>query len=272
VTRFNKPFSNGPLVRLLTNPFYAGRLRWKDVMAAGTHPPLIPQAMFDQVQDVLRRRGRDVVRRGSKFLLVGVARCSTCGELMSAEQHGKLLYYRCRGSTRLTNRCHAPYSPGRKTHEALESVYLRLVPTTEFKQRVIRQVTDHASAGLADNERSRQTLRLELVSLMGRETRLASMFADGLLDADAYELAQGRIAKDRVDLTSRLDAIGDRDVRAITRLAAHLERASSVWEIHLALSLDQQRRLAQAIFSDLRLSADGISDYRVDPSLTEQAA
>lgn len=48
-----KPFSRGALFHLLRNPVYIGRIRHKDLVHEGLHPPILERALFDAVQDKL---------------------------------------------------------------------------------------------------------------------------------------------------------------------------------------------------------------------------
>jgi site-specific DNA recombinase len=85
--------------RVLTNPTYLGRIRWRDQDFISTHEPLIEQSTFDQAQAILTERGEDASRRRgnrSDFLLSGVVRCGHCGRAyigMSARGKGGLYHY-----------------------------------------------------------------------------------------------------------------------------------------------------------------------------------
>jgi site-specific DNA recombinase len=73
--------------RVLTNPTYLGRIRWRDQIFDASHEPLIDQELFDQAQAILSERGEDASRRRgnpSDFLLSGLVRCGSCGRAYSA--------------------------------------------------------------------------------------------------------------------------------------------------------------------------------------------
>jgi hypothetical protein len=53
-----KPIARSMLPRLLSNPFYTGLFRFADETHDGTHQPLVSKALFDEVQNVMARRGR----------------------------------------------------------------------------------------------------------------------------------------------------------------------------------------------------------------------
>jgi recombinase/recombinase-like zinc beta ribbon protein len=88
--------------RVLTNPTYLGRIRWRNQDFASEHEPLIDPDTFQQAQTILAERGSDASRRRgnrSDFLLSGVIRCGHCGRAyIGMSAHGKggtYDYYAC---------------------------------------------------------------------------------------------------------------------------------------------------------------------------------
>ena len=57
-SRNGKPMGISSFWGMLTNPFYAGRLRYKGEAVAGSHEPLIDMRLFDAVQRRLGDRNR----------------------------------------------------------------------------------------------------------------------------------------------------------------------------------------------------------------------
>lgn len=58
-SRNEKPIGVSALWKILTNPFYMGIIEHKKTRHTGQHQPLISQALFTVVQDVLARRCRN---------------------------------------------------------------------------------------------------------------------------------------------------------------------------------------------------------------------
>lgn len=50
---------------MLTNIFYAGRLRWGEIEVSGNHPALVSEKLFDTVQSVLAKRYRNPGVKGT---------------------------------------------------------------------------------------------------------------------------------------------------------------------------------------------------------------
>ena len=100
--------------RILQNPVYAGTLvqgRQRVVsykvhqtvevpregwyVVEGTHPPIVPPALFRRAQDLARRDTRRAPGRGEVHLFAGLLRCADCGKAMSRKTARNLAYYTC---------------------------------------------------------------------------------------------------------------------------------------------------------------------------------
>jgi len=103
---FGKVFHNGYLVRILKNPFYVGRFYWQGKLFAGTHKPLITQALFDQVQTVFEGHNRPKQRR-RQFAFGGLLQCAYDNCRVTAElKKNRYTYYHCTG---YRGKCELPY-------------------------------------------------------------------------------------------------------------------------------------------------------------------
>jgi len=81
VAHGGKPFTKGRLFRLLTNPVYIGKIDFKKQIYEGEHGAIVEAAIWDQVQQILQRNGRNggaEVRDSYGALLKGLLRCASC--------------------------------------------------------------------------------------------------------------------------------------------------------------------------------------------------
>ncbi len=90
-----KKQGGGPLIRstfytMITNPFYAGLIRYKGQLYPGNHQPMISLEEFDHIQRILGRAGKP---RPSKheFAFTGIIRCGECGCRITAEYKTKFI-------------------------------------------------------------------------------------------------------------------------------------------------------------------------------------
>jgi hypothetical protein len=92
---------------MLRTRLYMGEFEWKGLRYPGIHPPLVPRAAWDRVQDILSGRARPRRRRRRQELLfsgiVYCGRCATDGrrfQLVGEVQKERYVYYHCEGCRR----------------------------------------------------------------------------------------------------------------------------------------------------------------------------
>lgn len=102
IPQVGKPFTKGRIFRLLTNPIYCGKVRFRNQIYDGQHEAIIDVRTWDRVQQILTSNGHSggrEVRNGSDVVPKGLLRCACCGEEMiptrqvKGTQHRR--YYVC---------------------------------------------------------------------------------------------------------------------------------------------------------------------------------
>lgn len=87
------------IYKILTNPFYAGQIRWKGKLYQGNHIPVLSKADFQRVQLLIGKA--DPVKAQTKtFPYTCLLRCGVCGKSVTAEHKIKpsgreYTYYHC---------------------------------------------------------------------------------------------------------------------------------------------------------------------------------
>jgi site-specific DNA recombinase len=84
--RGGRSFNTTSLHKLLTNVAYAGKVRYKQEVHPGEHPAIVEEALWQQVQGLLRQGGTTngtSVRQPSRALLQGLLSCRACACAMS---------------------------------------------------------------------------------------------------------------------------------------------------------------------------------------------
>ncbi len=176
--------SRNYLRRLLKNPAYVGKAvsrrrvrvdgveheqppdRW--IVAEGLHEPIVSQAVFDRVQEVLARHreawGQVAQAARGRYLLTGLLVCGVCGRHMSRRR----AYYRCNGGVE-RNGCQQPQVPARIVEEQVRDAITaaaRFSPellneADERRQREPRE--GQLQRALRQREQERKRLALEFV-------------------------------------------------------------------------------------------------------------
>jgi site-specific DNA recombinase len=96
-TKVGKPWGHMAVRTVLRNRVYLGEVFFRDAWHPGLHQPLVDQATFDAVQELMAERGEAHSKRASNasdYLLVSRVRCLRCGKrFVGAAAHGKLHRY-----------------------------------------------------------------------------------------------------------------------------------------------------------------------------------
>lgn len=109
-----KPLCHNAIRNLLRNPFYTGNFVWGGKKYSGKYPPMISEAEFEQMQDIIdpKHTSRPKIEP-YRFLLRGMLTCAECGHAIVTEKKIKKLsdgttkeYYYCHCCDKsLENRC-----------------------------------------------------------------------------------------------------------------------------------------------------------------------
>jgi site-specific DNA recombinase len=131
VAHGGKPFTKGRLFRLLTNPVYIGKIDFKKQIYEGEHGAIVEAAIWDRVQQILQRNGRNggaEVRDSYGALLKGLLRCASC-------DGGMIRTYKTKDSRRYRH-----YVCAHTQEQGSANCQTKSVAEPAIKALVIRQV------------------------------------------------------------------------------------------------------------------------------------
>jgi hypothetical protein len=80
---------------LLQNPFYSGIMRYNGEFFEGKHEPIITKRLFDEVQEVMRRKSKPQAKGLKPCTYRGLFRCGECGCFITTETQKGHNYLRC---------------------------------------------------------------------------------------------------------------------------------------------------------------------------------
>ncbi len=262
--------------RVLTNPTYLGRIRWRDQDFESTHEPLIDQSVFEQAQAILAERGSDATRRRgnrSDFLLSGVIRCGHCGRAyigMSARgKGGTYHYYACTARQK--------YGPKacqgeRVSREKLETAVLRQL-TGIYRDGPLIHDALGAAQEQAQRERpaldeQRRAITTEITRIERSTERYFEAFEQGRLSPERCEQRVSRLNARLDDLHAQQSELADdgADEATYAPTAADLAATASQLESVIADGEPEKTKaLLRILIAELRVNGktDIQPTYRV---------
>lgn len=208
--RPSKPLGKNTLYKLLTNPYYAGVIRYKGALHPGVHEQLIEPALFDQVQSLLKARNAWMTRHVQHaHHLKGLLHCGSCGSRMLLDfatnpRGTTYAYFICSGRAARETACTRRAVPVQFAERLVEDSY-RDITITEADYLHLASEVDAAfdeQSAVRDQEFADLTAnrsRLEAES----DKLLAAHFADAI-DLPTLKRHQDRIRAGLADIEQRL--------------------------------------------------------------------
>jgi DNA invertase Pin-like site-specific DNA recombinase len=211
--RSSAPLTSDQLSAILRNPFYVGIIRLKATgeVFAGNHKPLVPKALFDQVQGILSGRCYPRVQI-NRFLFRRLITCERCGRSLTGERKKGHVYYRC----------HDAGCPGVSIKEErlnelvrIELGHLKLDDGDigDFRELIEeerRREDESADGRLEQVER-------DLGHIKERMERLTDAVLDGTIEKATYDERKGLLIAQKLELTERHKQVGSTIWQAVAK-------------------------------------------------------
>jgi site-specific DNA recombinase len=204
-----QPFTKTSLQRLLTNPIYVGKVRYKDEIHDGEQPALIDTGTFQRVQALLLRNGRTggaPVRNQFAAILKGLLRCVPCGCAMTPAHTTKgakrYRYYTCvNAQKRGWQVCPSKSIPAAEI-EALVLEQIRCIGRDPaLLHETLSQAQKQEDSRLAELDAERRMLERDLARWHADMQRLSEQL--GGAGGDRSVIARLADLQERIDMAER---------------------------------------------------------------------
>jgi site-specific DNA recombinase len=169
-TRSGRPWQFKPILTVLRNRTYLGRVNFRGTWSDSNHPPLVEQGLFDAAQAILAERGEDVSKRASNssdYLLTDLVVCGTCGSHFAGTRatgrNATYRYYTCGGRQRYgTKSCAADRLPAQALDDAVVRSLLSASEDTDLFAEAISEAQERADLDESPHDAERAALQAEL--------------------------------------------------------------------------------------------------------------
>jgi len=265
-----KPLPLGTLHRMLTNRYYIGKVRFKEVEYDGKHPGLISAALFERVQSMLAAHGRaGEKQRIHDHYLKGSVWCGECGSrliLSNAKNHQGIIYpyFICIGRQQKRTNC------GQKA--VLVSTVEQLVEdhwqTVQLSPDYLDQLSDACRLEFArsheqiDQERAVASRQLQMLREQQRKL-LQAHYADAI-PLELMRSEQQRLTEDVTRTEARVAASSVAFEAVETNLQGCLALLRDCYRAYRTAQPELRRQLNQAVFTRLIISNRGIVDSELE--------
>lgn len=192
---------------------YSGKDVSKDewIIVENTHEPIIPRAMWEQTQDMLKRRGRTTALSKTVSLFAGFLVCGDCGRAMSKTTKGDNVYYVCGTHKRCSSKLCTAH---RIQHNTLKNIIITdinlILSKIEALNKIVEAEEQNNKEKQAPNKKSQlHGLTIQLDKLKARKRSLYDDYKEGLIDKEEYIIYKSDCDSRISDINTLIDRLSE---------------------------------------------------------------
>ena len=254
--------SGGKIMRdkaswILSNPFYYGHFRYAGEIHEGTHEPLVAKKLFDQVQEVWKKRSHSWHEERPVKPYTGLFRCGECGMMITAElkkkfypttnHHATYVYYRCTKKSK-DQKCFQPFireeALDRQISDLLQTASLPKDWAAKMLLKLDEEKVDAAhsyGACVADKQTEIRVITTKL-------QRLLDSYLDQDIDRDDYRSRKAKFLSEKKTLEESVTRLQHTQTAWLEPMRAWVKEASEAEQIARGEDKNAKKVLAGKIF------------------------
>ena len=263
LTSGSKPLKRDRISFILSNPFYYGHFRYAGEIHEGIHQPVISKKLFDQVQIVLKQRGKPQKTKNTPQPFCGLLRCGTCNMMITGECKVKkqknnnvhyYTYYHCSKKSKVI-KCSEPCI----RQEALDSQLSSLLQTVSLptdwavvlRSMIEKDKTDSAQSVTAFVHEAREQIKTIQIKL----ERLLDSYLEQDIERQIYLEKKSQLMSEKKSLEEKSSTLEQKQTGWIEPMQQWINQAENLPQIARDHDLVAKKVMAKEIFgSNLLLS------------------
>lgn len=233
--------SDSSLHRILTNPEYYGVIRRKGKLYPGKHRPLVSQAIFNQVQDIIHGRGRPRKQKHN-FTYRDFLTCDVCGcKVTAGISKGKYIYYRC---TNGKDKCDQHKTYWKKDHvkDEFEQFFTQFTLDPVLAEKSFKLYREQKLSSSGYKKHSQTAIKEQLNALSQRLIRLENMYLEDRIVSDRFDEKKLAIENETAQLKVLLKQKRQRETGTTLELLSELKNQATQLSTIFKNGDDQVRR------------------------------
>ena len=263
-TKGNKKIHKSAWGAIFHNRFYLGEtwLRAGDVPVKGNHTPLVDEATFNRVQEVLGNhdKHRKHTRR-HKYLLKGLAYSLEADSPCWAETNPKkkISYYRSRSKVNGSQIYYNAKQIEKQLLNIVRDITISETSRQEWRKDIQKWFDDEDNSN-----KEKQQAEARLVKLRRMEQNLQQLMLEDEITLDDFKNHRKKIEAERVREQYIVDSIGQKQHLIMADFEVALQLAVELDFLFENASFEEKRLICETVFKRIYLKEGNISDYELN--------
>ena len=257
LTKGKLNFPKDRVKRILKNPFYYGNFNYNGELFEGRHEPIISKKLFDQVQEVMKKRGRPQVKPKVEKPFLGLLHCGECGMMITGENQIKYYkgtnrevtycYYHCTKKNKL-KKCFQPYIREDKVEDQLSALLKKVSLRKDWAGQMLKRLgkeESDLSQSANDFVKEKET---DLSGIKIKLQFVLDSFLDQVIDRESYLVKKEELLSKKKVLEEQIAAFNKNRFSWLEPMRGWINEAKDCDKVALGVDKIAKKDLALKIF------------------------
>src|SRR3989344_5023225 len=256
-SRGNKNLKRDRISFILSNPFYVGLFRYAGEIHEGKHQPVVSKKIFDQVQEILKQRGRPHHKtKNEPQVFCGLLKCGTCGMGITGEYKVKrqkngnehyYIYYHCTRKNKLV-KCKEPCIRQESLDKQISSLLQKFSLREDWAADLLKVLEKDKTENAQSSATFVQENRNKVVDIQTKLQRLLDGYLEQDIDREIYREEKAKLLSEKKSLEEQTTNLEQKRTGWIEPMQEWIKEASSLPKIARESNLFAKKVAAKEIF------------------------
>ena len=253
---------------LLSNPFYYGHFRYAKEVYEGKHEPIIAKKLFDEVQEVLKQRGRP--RHKTEIepqIFCGLLKCDTCGMMITGEYRVKkqkngnvhdYIYYHCTKKNKAI-KCPEPCIRQEELEKQISSLLQKVSLRTDWAEKLNARMEKDKTKSVQSVSAFVQESENKIKIFNTKLQRLLDGYLEQDIEREIYRQEKAKLLSEKKSLEEKIVRFEQKQNDWLEPMARWINYAQNIEKIARDSNLLEKKVAVKEIFgSNLRLASRAV--------------
>ncbi len=245
---------------LLQNPFYYGLIRYNGEYFEGKHEPIIAKKLFDEVQEVMKKKSKPQKVDEMKFFLYrGFFKCGECGFTITADRKIKksgkqYVYYYCTKKNPNHICSQNVFTREEKISFQINEAIQKVSLPDDWADKMLNELENEKNEKAQSSRFFAQKTESEIKVIDEKLEKLMNAYLENALSLAEYREAKNKLVNQKQFLKDKLNAFEQKSNNRFELAAKFINSVKQAEIIALQENPEQGRDFLKKIGSNFRLS------------------